>query len=141
MFLFNISNISPLIFIFVPIAVIILIVSIILVYFLVIKRRRERRTSKELEKKYVSLHQILTEDIEQYIARLDFISNQNTEYIQYHEKYYLAYQEILQENDRGSYIAVNGLRSTVNEKKHKGLKNLIDSTRTIVNEFDRKVTE
>lgn len=140
-FLLDLSKINPIFYAILSIAIIILIVASILIYFLVIKRNRERRTSKELEKKYVSLHQILTEDIEQYIARLDFISNQNTEYIEYHEKYYMAYQEILQENDRGSYIAVNGLRSTINEKKRKGLKNLIDSTRTIVNEFDRKVTE
>ena len=43
--------------------------------------------AKDLEKRYKRLHTVLVEDIEQFIARLEFISNQNLEYIQYHEKY------------------------------------------------------
>ena len=82
---------------------------------------------------------ILTEDVEQYIARLEYISNQNIQYIHIHEKFLRLYQDILQENDRNSYIAVDGLRQTIHERKYSGINNLIESTKKVVTEFEKRV--
>lgn len=122
-------------------ATVVLIVVIALVYVFVIRRSRQRKIAKELEKRYRHLHTILVEDVDQFIARLEQISNQNLEYIQYHEKYAQMYQDILQENDRRSYVAISGLNSTINEKKYRGINNLINSTKTVVMDFDKKVNE
>lgn len=121
--------------------IVVLIVGLSLIYLFVIRRSRQRKAVRELEKRYRRLHTLLVEDIEQFIARLDYISNQNLEYIQYHETYTQRYQEILQENDRNSYVAISGLNTTIGEKKYHGISNLINSTKTIVVEFDRKVIE
>ncbi len=125
----------------IAIIIVLLIVGLSLIYLFVIRRSRQRKVVRELEKRYRRLHTLLVEDIEQFIARLDYISNQNLEYIQYHETYTQRYQEILQENDRNSYVAISGLNTTIGEKKYHGIGNLINSTKTIVVEFDRKVIE
>lgn len=121
------------------IGVILLTAGLVLFYFYVIRRSRQRKISKELEKRYRRLHTLLVEDIEQFIARLEYISNQNLEYIQYHEKYVQQYQDILQNNDRNSYVAISGLNTVINEKKYRGINNLINSTKMVVIEFDRRV--
>ena len=139
MLLFDSILKNPLIIVFLGIALIAVIAGISLVYIFVIKRNLYRKQSKDLEKKYSQLHMILTEDVEQYIARLEYISNQNLEYIHIHEKFLRLYQDILQENDRNSYIAVDGLRQTIHERKYAGINNLIDSTKKIVNDFEKRV--
>lgn len=123
------------------IGVILLTAGLVLFYFYVIRRSRQRKISKELEKRYRRLHTLLVEDIEQFIARLEYISNQNLEYIQYHEKYVQQYQDILQNNDRNSYVAISGLNTVINEKKYRGINNLINSTKMVVIEFDRRVVD
>lgn len=131
---------NPIVIVLLGIAIAALIAGVTLIYIFVIKRNLYRKQVKDLEKKYTQLHMILTEDIEQYIARLEFISNQNLEYIHIHEKYLRLYQDILQENDRASYIAADGLRQTIHERKFNGINNLIESTRKIIVEFDKRAT-
>ena len=130
---------NPLIIVLLSIAVAALIAGAILIYVFVIRRNLYRKQVKDLEKRYTQLHMILTEDVEQYIARLEYISNQNLEYIHIHEKFLRLYQDILQENDRASYIAADGLRQTTHERKYNGINNLIESTRKIINEFEKRV--
>ena len=130
---------NPIVIVLLSIALLAIIAGVTLIYIFVIKRNVYRKQSKDLEKKYSQLHMILTEDVEQYIARLEYISNQNIEYIHIHEKFLRLYQDILQENDRNSYIAVDGLRQTIHERKYSGINNLIDSTRKIVNDFEKRV--
>ena len=125
----------------IALALVLFIAGFVLIYVFVIRRTSQRKTAKELEKRYKRIHTLLVEDIEQFIARLEYISNQNLEYILYHEKYVRQYQEILQNNDRNSYVAISGLNSTLSGKKLKKIKNLINSTKTIVIEFDRKVMD
>ena len=113
MFLSNSIFTNPIVIILLAVSLVLLVVGFVLIYVFVIKRNLYRKQSKDLEKKYSQLHMILTEDVEQYIARLEYISNQNLEYIHIHEKYLRLYHAILQENDRNSYIAVDGLRQTI----------------------------
>ena len=139
MFLSNSILKNPLLIILISVSLVLLLAGFILIYIFVIKRNLFRKQSKDLEKKYSQLHMILTEDVEQYIARLEYISNQNLEYIHIHEKYLRFYHVILQENDRNSYIAVDGLRQTIHERKYSGIANLIESTKKIVNDFEKRV--
>ena len=139
MFLSNSIFTNPIVIILLAVSLVLLVVGFVLIYVFVIKRNLYRKQSKDLEKKYSQLHMILTEDVEQYIARLEYISNQNLEYIHIHEKYLRLYHAILQENDRNSYIAVDGLRQTIHERKYSGISNLIESTKKIVNDFEKRV--
>lgn len=137
----NFENDLGLIIALLIIASILLITGLILIYVFIIRRSHQRKMAKDLEKRYKRLHTVLVEDIEQFIARLEYISNQNLEYIQYHEKYVQLYQEILHNNDRSSYVAISGLNTMINDRKYRGINNLINSTKTIVIEFDKKVLE
>lgn len=130
---------NPLILVLLIVAVVAVIITGVLIYVFIIKRNLYRKQIKDLEKRYTQLHTILIGDVEQYIARLEYISNQNIEYIHIHEKYLKLYQDILQENDRASYIASDGLRQTILERKYKGINNLIESTKKILSEFERRV--
>ena len=139
--LFDLKNNLPILIGAIVLAIVCLGTGLTLIYLFVIRRNHQRKMAKDLEKRYKRLHTLLVEDVEQFIARLEYISNQNLEYIQYHEKYVQTYQDILQENDRNSYVAISGLNSTINDKNYRGINNLINSTKTVVIEFDRKVIE
>lgn len=139
--LFNLKDNLTILITLISLAVLFLAAGLTLIYLFLIRRGSQKKTAKDLEKRYKRLHTLLVEDVEQFIARLEYISNQNLEYIQYHEKYVQMYQNILQENDRNSYVAISGLITTINEKNYRGINNLINSTKTIVIEFDHKVIE
>ena len=113
--LFDFKDNLPLIIVLISLAALFLAVGLTLIYLFLIRRGSQRKTAKDLEKRYKRLHTLLVEDIEQFIARLEYISNQNLEYIQHHEKYVQMYQDILQENDRNSYVAISGLITTIND--------------------------
>ena len=139
--LFGLDNKTLILIGLISLAAILLVLAILFIYLFAIRRSNQRRMAKDLEKRYKRIHNMLVEDIEQFIARLEFISNQNLEYIQYHEKYAQLYQEILQENDRNSYVAISGLNTTINDRNYRGINNLINSTKKIVIEFGRRVTD
>ncbi|MDD6301821.1 MAG: septation ring formation regulator EzrA [Bacillales bacterium] len=131
---------NPLFVIGLILGLILLVVVSVLVYIFIIKRKQEMKAARDLEKKYRYLHGILTEDIEQYVDRILKISEQNIEYVSLYQQYYDTYNEILKNNDRNSYMVVSGLINTINDKKTHN-KNLIDSTKKVVNEFEEKVLE
>jgi septation ring formation regulator EzrA len=125
----------------ITVASLVLIVGLILFYVFVIRRRNIKKSSKDLEKKYRTYHTMLIEDCDNAIRKIESIANQNLEYIQYHENFSSIYQSVLQNNDRSAYVAISGLNSTIAEKKYKGITNLINSTKQVVSEFEKKVTE
>ena len=79
----NLNDKDNILFFIIVISVsfLLLVIGLSLIYFFVIRRSRQRKVAKELEKRYRRLHTLLVEDIEQFIARLEYISNQNLEYI------------------------------------------------------------
>ncbi len=122
--------------------VVVLIIAIILIYVFVVKTKQQQKAAVELDRKYKSIHEMLIEDIENYIERLKSIGEKNVAYLDLSSEYEDRYQEILQKNDRESYVAVDGLKKTMNDKtKRSNNKNLIDSTKKIIFEFERKVNE
>ena len=92
---FDFKDNLPLIIVLISLAALFLAVGLTLIYLFLIRRGSQRKTAKDLEKRYKRLHTLLVEDIEQFIARLEYISNQNLEYIQHHEKYVQMYQPVL----------------------------------------------
>ena len=122
--------------------VVVVIIAIIFIYIFIIKARNETRTIRELEKKYNNVHQILIDDIDTYLSRLRDIANKNVDYVDVSDEYDNRFQEILQNNDRNSYVALDGLKKKLNDKSnHSKNKNLIDSTKKVIYEFERKTTE
>lgn len=122
--------------------VVVAIIAIIFIYIFIIKARNETRTIRELEKKYNNVHQILIDDIDTYLNRLRDIANKNVDYVDVSDEYDNRFQEILQNNDRNSYVALDGLKKKLNDKSnHSKNKNLIDSTKKVIYEFERKTTE
>ena len=79
--LFDLKDNLPILIALISTAVILLALGLTLIYIFLIRRGSQRKTAKDLEKRYKRLHTLLVEDIEQFIARLEYISNQNLEYI------------------------------------------------------------
>ena len=132
---------NPILYVIIGIIAVV-IIAIVLLYIFVVKSKQQTKAMNELDKKYKSIHSMLVEDIETYLERLKAIAEKNVTYVDLSEEYQDRYQEILQNNDRESYVAVDGLKKTLNEKKkHSNYKNLIDSTKKIIFDFERKVTE
>lgn len=125
----------------ISIATLVLIAGLILFYVFVIRRNKIKKSSKDLEKKYRTYHTLLVEDCDNSIRKIESIANQNLEYIQYHEKFASDYQNVLQNNDRSAYVAISGLNSTIAEKRYKRISNLINSTKQVVAEFGKRVSE
>lgn len=116
-----------------------MIILFIILYFSVISHNRMKKQTRDLEKKYNNVHEVLTVQVEQAINRIYFISQKNMEYVSTHEKYIKAYENILETKDKQSYIAINSLKSLVLEKKFRGLKSIIDSTKITIMEFSKSV--
>lgn len=125
----------------ISVAAVVLIAGFIFFYVYVIRRSRIKKASRDLENRYIDKHSMLVEDCDALIRKIESISAQNIEYIQYYESFSSQYQDILTSNDRSAYVAISGLKSTIAEKKYKGISNLIASTKQVVGDFERRVNE
>ena len=91
-------------------ALVILGVLSYLFYIFIIRRNRQRKIARDLEKKYHHIHEILSDDIiEKSIERVHNISLVNEDYVSYYEKFEARSQEILEVNDKDSYIIITNL--------------------------------
>ena len=73
------------------------------------------------------------------IARLEFISTNNIAYLQIHQQYLERYNTILDKQDKQCFIAINSLNELATAKNFKKMKEIIESTRLSVLDFDKLV--
>ena len=119
---------------------VILVVLSYLFYVFIIRRNRQRKIARDLEKKYHHIHEILSDDIiEKSIERVHNISLVNEDYVSYYEKFEARSQEILEVNDKDSYIIITNLNQTIADKKFRGLNSFLDSAKKTVSEFEKCV--
>ena len=119
---------------------VILVVLSYLFYIFIIRRNRQRKIARDLEKKYHHIHEILSDDIiEKSIERVHNISLVNEDYVSYYEKFEARSQEILEVNDKDSYIIITNLNQTIADKKFRGLNSFLDSAKKTVSEFEKCV--
>lgn len=118
----------------------VIVLFLVLLYLFVIKRSNRRKAIRDLEKRYSDIHDHLTGNVEQSINRINFISQKNMVYVQLHEQFVKEYDDILQNQDKSTYIAITQLKSLVLEKKYHGIKSIIDSCKTTLSEFSKRVS-
>ena len=138
--IFLVSNIlkNPLTIVAFIVALIVLIIIIVVGVF-IISRSRKKRQIKELEVKYGFIHDRLVNDDKNMIARLEFISTNNIAYLQIHQQYLERYNTILDKQDKQCFIAINSLNELATAKNFKKMKEIIESTRLSVLDFDKLV--
>lgn len=138
--IFLVSNIlkNPLTIVAFIVAQIVLIIIIVVGVF-IISRSRKKRQIKELEVKYGFIHDRLVNDDKNMIARLEFISTNNIAYLQIHQQYLERYNTILDKQDKQCFIAINSLNELATAKNFKKMKEIIESTRLSVLDFDKLV--
>ncbi len=138
--IFLVSNIlkNPLTIVAFIVALIVLIIIIVVGVF-IISRSRKKRQIKELEVKYGFIHDRLVNDDKNMIARLEFISTNNFAYLQIHQQYLERYNTILDKQDKQCFIAINSLNELATAKNFKKMKEIIESTRLSVLDFDKLV--
>lgn len=119
---------------------VIVIVATYLFYIFIIRRNRQKKLARDLEKRYHHIHEILSEDImEKSLKRIENISFVNEEYKNYFEDYDGRSHEILENNDKDSYITITNLNQTIADKTFRGLNSFLDSAKKTVNEFEKCV--
>lgn len=138
--IFLVSNLlkNPLTIVAFIVALIVLIIIIVVGVF-IISRSRKKRQIKELEVKYGFIHDRLVNDDKNMIARLEFISTNNIAYLQIHQQYLERYNTILDKQDKQCFIAINSLNELATAKNFKKMKEIIESTRLSVLDFDKLV--
>lgn len=119
--------------------IVIALICFFLIEVFVISRNRYRRQIKDLETKYNFIHEQLVNDDKNLIGRIEFISSRNVIYLQIHQQYSERYSALLNKQDKQSYLAITSLKELVDAKNYRGIKDIIESTRTSVSEFDKAV--
>jgi septation ring formation regulator len=116
-----------------------ILLSIGLMTFLVILiiHQSDKRMVRDLESYYNSVHDSFSTDCSNMIKRIESISKQNASYVQIFDSVQARFSSILKENDKQCYIAVNSLKKLIGDKEFKGIKPIIDSTRTSMEEFEK----
>lgn len=118
---------------------VIFIVIVVLIQIFVISRNRNRHQIKELESKYGFIHDRLMGDDKNMINRLEYISTHNILYVQIHQQYTERFDSILNIQDKQCYIAINSLKELIAAKNYRGIKEIIESTKISVGDFDKLV--
>ncbi len=115
------------------------IVAVFLLVFLSIffLHSSARRQVRELETRYNTIHDSFSTDCSNMIKRIESISKQNSTYVQIFDSVQARFASILKENDKQCYIAVDSLKKIVGNKEFKGIKPIIDSTKSSMDEFEK----
>lgn len=121
--------------------IVIALICFFLVEVFVISRNRYRRQIKDLETKYNFIHEQLVNDDKNLIGRIEFISARNVIYLQIHQQYSERYSSLLNKQDKQSYLAITSLKELVESKNYRGIKDIIESTKDSVTEFDKAVSD
>ena len=119
------------------------IIAIVATIFLVILivHFSEKRQIRELENRYSQIHSFFTSDCVNSINRIETISKNNSTYIQILDSVKAQFTKIITDGDKRCYLAVSSLKELVGEKKYKGLKQIISSTKQSMDEFEKSVNE
>lgn len=124
------------------IAVIIAILSAILVVVacIFIYRHTCKRAIKELQARYDEIHDSFSTDCSNMLKRIEIISKNNSDYKTVYDSLTRRFSSILNENDKGCYIAVESLKKLVEDKNYKDIKSIINSTRLSMDTFAKEAT-
>lgn len=118
----------------------ILIILVILFLFCWRKKRYSRQI-KELRKKYDANHNVLTVDCLNMITRIEYIASNNPRYESILNQFKIAYNNNLTSIDAPCEQAIGSLEALDKEKQYRGIKDIIESTRTNINDFAKSVNK
>lgn len=107
----------------------------LLIVFLV--HQSARKQVRDLENRYNLIHDSFSTDCSNMIKRIESISKQNATYVQIYDSVFNRFSQILNDNDKQCFIAVDSLKKLVGEKEFKGIKPIIDSTRSSMDDFQK----
>lgn len=124
---------------FLVVAVVAVVIAAVLIQIFVISRNRCRHQIRDLESRYGFIHERLMGDDKNMINRLEFISSHNILYVQIHQQYLERFNSILNIQDKQCYIAINSLKELIQAKNYRGIKEIIESTKTSVGDYDKLV--
>jgi septation ring formation regulator len=123
------------------VAVILLAIGFIILFAFLLVRNSSRRQIKELETRYNLIHDTFSTDCSNMIKRIETISKHNASYVQIFESVQERFSKILTNNDKECYISVDSLKKLIDSKEYKGIKNIIDSTKESMNDFDKEAIQ
>lgn len=104
-------------------------------------QKRYSRQIKELRKKYDANHNVLTVDCLNMITRIEYIASNNPRYESILNQFKIAYNNNLTSIDAPCEQAIGSLEALDKEKQYRGIKDIIESTRTNINDFAKSVNK
>ena len=120
--------------------VIVLTALIILLTF-VLLRQTSKKAVRDLSNRYDSIHNSFSTDCSNMIKRIETIAENNSNFSAISESVHKRFNSILTETDKNCYVAVESLKSLIGQKKYKGIKAIIDSTRGSMDAFSKEAIE
>lgn len=124
--------------VFILILVLLVIFGVAFFFFLM-GRRRARKQVKELRKKYELVHELLIGDCKNMITRIEFIALKNPRYVHIQEQFEFAYNNNIASMNDPCDQAIGSLEALIKEKQYRNIKEIIESTKGNVQDFNRSV--
>lgn len=123
--------------------IIISIVAVVLIVFLILffYIHNIKRSVKELEDRYESIHLTFSNDCSIMIKRLETIALNNSNYVDVAKSTKTRFSTILNEKDKNCYIAIESLKDLLIHKNYKSIKQIISSTKDSLDALNKEAVE
>ncbi len=118
----------------------ILAAVLVVVLFVFIYRHSCKMAIRDLQTRYDEIHDSFSTDCSNMIKRIEIISKNNSDYKSVYDSVNLRFSNVLTDNDKGCYIAVESLKKLVEEKNYKDIKSIINSTKLSMDSFAKEAT-
>ena len=109
--------------------------------FLFIKRKANKKKVSDLEERYNSIHDTFYTDCSNMIKRVQTIASNNSNYQSIYESTNSRFNQILKDNDKSCYLAVQSLKNLIANKSYKGIGSIIGSTKISMDTFSKEAIE
>ena len=109
--------------------------------FLFIKRKANKKKVSDLEERYNSIHDTFSTDCSNMIKRVQTIASNNSNYQSIYESTNSRFNQILKDNDKSCYLAVQSLKNLIANKSYKGIGSIIGSTKISMDTFSKEAIE
>ena len=134
-------NSNPITIVLLVIALVVIAVLAIIISIRLISNKRIEKQVNELNKKYESLYELLTERLEKDLKRVYEISQENIEYEYTYNINYNMYQAVLNQENSIAQKAIEDINRLLIDKKYKLIKDELELVKNKINDLEIKCNQ
>ncbi|MCQ2792160.1 MAG: septation ring formation regulator EzrA, partial [Bacilli bacterium] len=121
--------------------VILFLAAITLFYLLFLRNRALAHQVQDLLRRYKYLHHLLVEQDDQYLKRIEYISQVNLLYVTTYEKYYSRFLHLKDDQDVYAGAKMNDFMEGIENKRYQQIRKEISEFKHFLNEFENDVNK